>query len=141
MSKLVLKVLDNDFTIYRFQPTKRIPSPVFDGSFYWVGKTDEELSVVCDSSIELVGGEKNTGWACFKVLGPIDFSLTGVLAGIAAVLASAKISIFAISTFDTDYILVQSTQLERARIALVEGGYCVEDSQSRALNRVPDGAA
>lgn len=128
MSKLVLQVLENNFTIYRFQPSDKIPAPVFDGSFFWVGKTDEELSIVCDSSVKLVGGEKSTGWACFKVLGPIDFSVTGVLAGISTALAAAQISICAISTFDTDYILVKSTLLEEAKNALIESGYIVDDS-------------
>lgn len=139
MSKPVLKVLDNEFTIYRFEPSQTIPSPLLDSSFYWVGKTDDELSVVCDSSIELLGGEKLTGWACLKVLGPMDISVTGVIAGISAVLASAKIGISVISTFDTDYILVPSTELERAKRALSKRGYGVQDSQSgKPANRTPD---
>lgn len=125
MSKPVLRVLHSGFTIHRFHPSKAIPPPVFDSSFYWVSKTDEELSVVCDASIDVVGGEKNTGWSCFKVCGPIDFSVTGVLAGISAVLASEKISIFAVSTFDTDYILVPTGALERAKNALIASGYGV----------------
>lgn len=127
MSKLVLNVLDTTFTIYRFQPNDSIPASVLNGSFFWVGKTDEELSIVCDSSIELAGGKKSTDWACFKVVGPMDLSVTGILAGISVALASAQISIFAISTFDTDYILVKSTQLEKAENALTKSGYSVDD--------------
>ena len=128
MSKPALEVLPNNFTIYRFQPSDTIPASVLGGSFFWVGKTDEELSIVCDSSIELAGGKKSTDWACFKVLGPMDLSVTGVLAGISVALAAAQISIFAISTFDTDYILVQSTQLEDAKNALAKNGFVVDDS-------------
>lgn len=129
MPRLVLKILDSSFTIYRFQPSDTIPASVLNSSFFWVGKTDEELSIVCDSSVELTGGEKSTGWACFKVPGPMNLSVIGVLAGISVALASARVSIFAISTFDTDYILVQSSQLEGAKNALIKSGYGVEDSR------------
>lgn len=130
MPKMILKVLNSEFTIHRFRSTNKIPAAVFDGSFYWIGKTDEELSVVCDSSIALAGGKKKKGWACLKVPGPIDFSETGILAGISSALASAGISIFAVSTFDTDYILLPAAHLDKAKGALVESGYGVEDSQS-----------
>ena len=123
MSKFVLRVLDNTFTIHRFQPGNSVPASVLSSSFFWVGKTDEELSIVCDSSVEVPGGEKSTDWACFKVPGPMNLSVIGVLAGISVALASARISIFAISTFDTDYILVQSTELEEAKNALIKSGY------------------
>ena len=123
MKNIVLKTLERDFTIHRFESTREIPAAVFTSSFYWIGKTDDELSVVCDAAIELGGGKKSTGWACLKVVGPIDFSETGVLAGVSAVLAAADISIFAISTFDTDYILLPSGRINEAIGALVERGY------------------
>ena len=125
MSKVALRVLDSEFTIYRFRATDTIPSPVLDGSFFWVGKTDEKLSIVFDSRVKLVGGERNTGWVCFKVIGLIDFSVTGLIAGISSVLAEAQISIFALSMFDTDYVLVGAVQLEDAKRALRKSGYVV----------------
>jgi hypothetical protein len=127
MEKPALEVLRNEFAIHRLMPDEPVPPSVLESSFFWVGKTDEELSIVCDSSIKLAGGVKNTGWSCFKVIGPIDLSVTGVLAGITAVLASARINIFAISTYDTDYVLVKSSHLERALIALREAGHTVEN--------------
>jgi len=126
MPKLTLKILENQLTIYKFKPTETIPPAVFGSKFYCVVRTDEELSIVCDSSIELVGSERNGGWSCLKVLGPLDFSLSGVLSGISSVMASSSISIFAISTFDTDYILVKFEELENAVRALREAGYEVE---------------
>lgn len=126
MGKPSLKVLENEFSIYRYQADEPIPSSVFNSTFYWIGKTDEELSIVCDSSMELVGGECNSGWSCFKVLGPIDFLEIGVLTEISAILALAQISIFAISTFDTDYILVKSAYRNRAEDALKKAGYGVK---------------
>ena len=128
MPELALKILDNAFTIHRFPPTQEIPARVFNSSFYWIGKTDDELSVVCDSSIELTGSKKSEGWECFQVVGPIDFSETGILAGISEVLASAGISIFAVSTFDTDYILLPSALRKEAVRALVGSGYQVQES-------------
>jgi hypothetical protein len=64
-----------------------------------------------------------TGWSCIQILGPLDFSLTGILADISSVLAKAEISIFAISTFDTDYILVKSEKLQAAKKALQQAEY------------------
>ena len=64
-----------------------------------------------------------TEWSCIKFIGPLDFSLTGIIAEISAVLAKAEISIFAISTFDTDYILVKSVELEAAKKVLQQAGY------------------
>jgi len=125
MKKPVIEVLKNEFTIHRFQSSQPLPPDVMESSFYWVGKTDEEISVVCDSEIDLRGGERNAGWSCLKVVGPIDFSVVGLLAEISATLASAEISIFALSTFDTDYILVKSVQLEKAKQALGEAGFGV----------------
>ena len=122
----LLRVLENEFTIYQFQPHVTVPPPALECSYCWVGKTDEELSIVCESSIKLAGEKRNTGWSCIKVLGPIDFSETGILAGISKVLSKARLSIFALSTFDTDYILVKSAQLKRATAALVEAGYEVQ---------------
>lgn len=127
MPKPPLTVLDTEFAIYRFSPDTPIPSSVLQSPFYWVGKTDEELSLVCEAKIELDGGVKNGGWAGFKVAGPLDFSLSGVLAGVAAALATAEISIFALSTFDTDYILVKAARLEQAIMALEKAGYDVRE--------------
>jgi len=126
MEKPALEVLNKEFSIYRFPSAERVPPSVFESSFYWIGKTDEELSVVCESSVMLGGGEENDGWSCLKVQGPIDFSVSGVLAGISATLASAQIAILALTTFDTDYILVKSSQLEKALDALDSAGYEVK---------------
>jgi len=78
---------------------------------YSISKSEEELSIVCSSSIQLNSEKCELGWFCIKIIGSLDFSLTGILAEISAVLAEAEISIFAISTFDTDYILVKSEKL------------------------------
>ncbi|MBU1344864.1 MAG: ACT domain-containing protein [Proteobacteria bacterium] len=124
--KLQLTVLENIFTIHRFPPNYEIPIQVYDSEFYSICKTEEELSIVCRSSIQLNSEKSEMDWSCIKVIGPLDFSLTGILANVSTVLAEAKISIFAISTFDTDYILVKSEKLPLAKKVLLESG-CIFD--------------
>lgn len=121
--KLNLSILEDLFTIHRFSPKSKIPDQVYHGQFYSICKTDEELSVLCSSSLSINSDKSETGWTCIKVLGPLDFSLTGILADISAVLAKVEISIFAISTFDTDYILVKSEKLQAAKTALQKAEY------------------
>ena len=121
--KLKLSILEGLFTIHRLSPNNKIPKQVYEGQFYSISKTDDELSIVCSSSLLLDSEKSETGWSCIKVLGPLDFSLTGILADISAVLAKAEISIFAISTFDTDYILVKSEKLQAAKAALQKAEY------------------
>lgn len=118
-----LCVLEGRFTIHRFAADQKIPTPVYEGQFYSISKTDEELSIVCSAEVRLDSARSETGWACIKVLGPLNFSLTGILADISAALAGEKISIFAISTFDTDYILVKSKSLQVAKTALQKAQY------------------
>ena len=121
--KLNLNILEGSFSIHRLSPNDEIPNQIFQNQFYSITKTDEELSVVCASSIHLDSERPETDWSCIKILGPLDFSLTGILADISAVLAKAEISIFAISTFDTDYILIKSEKLQAAKKALEQAEY------------------
>lgn len=121
--KLQLNILENPFTIHRFPANHEIPSQVYESQFYSISKTDEELSIVCNSTTQVNSEKSDTDWSCIKVEGPLDFSLTGILAKISTVLAKAEISIFAISTFDTDYILLKSEKLPFAKKALLKSGY------------------
>ena len=121
--KLKLSVLEDLFTIHRFPPDNEIPKEVYEGQFYSISGTNEALSIVSSSTVVLNSERSETGWACIKVLGPLDFSLTGILADISEVLAKAEISIFAISTFDTDYILLKSGKLQSAKTALQKAEY------------------
>jgi len=120
---LNLYILEGLFTIHRFSPDNELPNHIFRSDFYSITNTDEEISVVCSSAVQLDSDMSETGWSCIKVLGPLDFSLTGILADISAVLTKAQISIFAISTFDTDYILLKSEKLQKAKEALKQAEY------------------
>ncbi|MEI8199902.1 MAG: ACT domain-containing protein [Eubacteriales bacterium] len=103
------------------------PSDIcFDDEFVFVGKTDDELSLVCrTSSVPLAVLAREDGWKAIKIQGVLDFSLVGILAGIATILAGLQISIFAVSTYNTDYILIKAESLLTAETALNNNGYTV----------------
>lgn len=120
---LKMAVMPGEFNIHRFAPTDTVPTDILAGSFFSICRTDEELSIVCADAISLDSARCDAGWSCIKVLGPLEFSMTGILAHLAGLLAQAGISIFAVSTYDTDYILVKTGQLAPAVAALKAGGY------------------
>ena len=96
------------------------------GGFFTLSSTGREISLVCETSFipaAAVGCEK--GFRAFEIMGLLDFSLTGIVSGITTALAKKKLSVFVISTFDTDWILVKETKLESAIDALVGAGYSV----------------
>lgn len=113
-SKLSLSIMPNKLAICCLEKDAQIPSWATDGIFFSISKTADELSIVCSENKVPDGIKSEKNWRAFKVMGPLDFSLTGILASLANPLAEAKISIFAVSTFDTDYILVKDDSLERA---------------------------
>lgn len=91
---------------------------------YFIGNTDNECSLVCETeNTPADTTAREDGWRAMRIVGQLDFSLTGILSGIAAVLAEAKVGIFAVSTYDTDYILVKQENLDRAVEALKAAGY------------------
>jgi len=122
---LSLTLLDETFTVHRLAPDAQVPATALVSSFFAIARTDEELSLVLPDSVEVESKKSATGWACFKVEGPLEFGLVGILAGISSTLAEAGVSIFAVSTFDTDYILVKRKQLQVAKEALTSAGYQV----------------
>ena len=112
---LAISVLSETITIHKLAPDASIPEEILKSNYYSVTKTGNEPSVVCSELIEVQSLQSSKGWKCIKVKAPLDFNLTGILAGISYILAQANISIFAISTFDTDYILVRAQDLSSAR--------------------------
>ena len=89
-------------------------------------KTDQELSLVCPAaSVPANTLEREDGWSALRVQGPLDFSLVGILARLSEVLAKAGVSIFAVSTYCTDYLLVRQRQLEQALACLRQAGYSI----------------
>ena len=100
-----------------------MPDRVERGEFWSVTKTREELSIVCAEADIPEAVRSDKGWRCLKVHGPLDFSLTGVLVSLARPLAEAGVSVFVISTYDTDYLLVKEERLDSALAVLAESGH------------------
>lgn len=93
------------------------------GPLVSITRTADELSVVCDEAGVPAEVAAERGWRALRVAGPLDFALTGVLAALAVPLAEAGVSIFALSTYDTDYVLVREADVERAVAALAHAGH------------------
>jgi len=125
--KLSFGIIKGSFTIHRLSPAGEIPEEIYRSSFFSITRTEDELSIVCPSSLSIASENSDAGWACLKVNGPLDLSLTGILADISAVLAKAWISIFVVSTFDTDYILVKADSLERTKEVLRNAKHIIID--------------
>jgi len=133
MPKQTLGVLPQQFTIHSFSSDTKPMSEIFDQDIYFLSKTGDELSVVVPSTLALNSLDSESDWRCLEVLGPLDFLLTGILSGIAGVLAASNISIFAISTFDTDYILVKQDNLHQAIAQLEHHDYVVNQRVHSSL--------
>lgn len=93
------------------------------GAFVSITRTPDELSIVCDDDAVPEGVQAERGWRALQLEGPIPFEVTGVAASLAGALAADGISLFLISTYDTDWVLVKETALERAVAALTRAGY------------------
>ncbi len=122
---LVLTLQPQPLAVCRLDPSEPIPAWALAAAFLAVTRTADELSIVCPASSVPAGVRSVGPWRALKVEGPLDFSLTGILAGLSAALSDANISLFAISTFDTDYVLVREETLDAAIQALRGAGYRV----------------
>lgn len=123
MESLFLTVLPERLAICHLSPHEPIPECLAQARFWSVTRTEEELSIVLSEEIVPASWKAERGYRCLKVLGPLDFGLTGILASLAVPLAEAGVSIFAISTYDTDYLLVREGDLEKAKRALLASGH------------------
>ena len=124
---LTLSVLPGEYAVCQLPADHTIPAWASAGELFSVTRTPDEWSVVCAASNVPADVRQAAGWAALKLHGPFDFALTGILAGVLNPLHTAGIGIFALSTFDTDYVLVQAAQLERAVSALRGAGHTVQD--------------
>lgn len=116
-----IKRIEHDFTVCKVKDMTGIN---FESEYCFVGKTDEELSLVClTSDVPDNTTARDDGWRAFRVEGTLDFSLVGILSKISSILAQNNIGIFAVSTYNTDYILTKSGNYEKALDALSTAGY------------------
>ena len=122
---LRLSVLPGDYAVCRLDRYADLPGWAMKQAFCSVTRTADELSIVCAANDVPDGVLCETGWRMLKLEGPFDFSLVGVLLAVLQPLAEAGVSIFALSTYDTDYVLVHAPQLTQAVAALVARGHQV----------------
>jgi len=121
---LTLDVLPRSFAICRLEPDAPIPAWIA-GAVTSITRTANELSVVCDAAVVPASVTAQRNYRGIIVRGPLDFSLIGIVADLSRVLAAASISIFFVSTYDTDYVLVRDADLDRAIAALRGAGHTV----------------
>jgi len=122
---LQLTILPQQLAVCRLPPHAPIPAWATDGPLWSLARTPDELSLVCAEAQVPPGVTAERGWQALVVAGPLDFALTGILHAITGPLAAAAISLFALSTYDTDYVLIRATDLERAVAALRTAGHTV----------------
>ena len=120
-----LQLLPDVYAVCRLDTNAPVPDWATRGPFFSITRTPDELSVVCPEVLVPYGVDSERGWKALAVEGPLDFSLTGILASLAAPLARNGISIFALSTYDTDYVLVKEGQIAEAVQVLCAEGYDV----------------
>jgi hypothetical protein len=121
--KLKFRVLSGSFAICRLSAADPIPPWVTQGTFTSVTRTEEELSIVCLADNVPLQHKPEITWTCLKLEGPFAFSQVGILKSFIDPLVEGSISIFAIATFDTDYILLQANILDQALLSLKNAGH------------------
>ena len=120
---LTLKLLSEKYGVCRLDVWEGIPEWADKGEFYSITKTSDELSIVCRESNIPNNIKREGDWRILKVEGPLDFSLIGILSSISTLLAKEKISVFVISTYDTDYILIKEKEISKAVNLLLNERY------------------
>ena len=125
--RLELSILPEGMAVCRLAGDAAIPGWALESPFYSITRTSDELSIVVRETVVPGDVTAERGWRALEVAGPLDFSMTGVLASLAGPLADAGISIFVLSTFKTDYVLVKQDDLKRAIDALSATGHTVRN--------------
>lgn len=131
MANFTLTLLADRYAVCQLAADADLPGWASGGPFFSVMRTPDELSVVCaEASVPPAGVLAERGWRVLKLHGPFPFGMTGVLASILVPLAAVKVGIFALSTYNTDYVLVKEEQLDAALTALREAGHTVFDADT-----------
>lgn len=131
MSGLTFVLRPESFCIYRLPPDRPVNLDRFGSvSWYSLTRTDDELSVIAPADVDLGPGDREPGWSCLQIGDILDFGTVGVLAGVSRILADANVSIFTVSTYNTDYILVRTSDVDTAIRALKAAGHVVTGPQA-----------
>lgn len=121
MFDMIIEALQQEFSVCKVKDFSEVN---MKDDFYFIGKTDEENSLVCSSQyVPANAADCDNGWRAFRIQGTLDFSLTGILSRISGLLAENKIGIFAVSTYNTDYILTKNGNFQKALAVLGDSGY------------------
>ncbi|MDU5108407.1 MULTISPECIES: ACT domain-containing protein [unclassified Clostridium] len=120
-----IKIINKDFSICKVEDLSEVN---YSDEYCFIGKTDEELSLVCSTNLVPKNViECDDGWKAFRIQGVLDFSLIGILSKISTLLAENEIGIFAVSTYNTDYILTKEENFERSIKVLEKNGYIIKE--------------
>ena len=123
---LSMSCLREIFSICRLDSTASIPYWVYLSDIYFIGRTPDELSIVCPSKFVPSSVKASTRWRAIRIQGPMSLEICGVLAAVVSPLKDASIPVFTVSTFDTDYVFVQDNVLRKACGVLKENGHHVD---------------
>jgi len=126
--RLALSILPGRFAVCRLAAHSPIPDWACAGHLFSITRTPDELSIVCSEDHLPSQTKCEKGWRCLKVEGPLALSLAGILASLSAPLADAGISIFAVSTFDTDYLLIKANDLQKTIRVLRQAGHHIQET-------------
>jgi len=121
-----LSLLADQLAVCRLEPQAAVPAWATRGPFFCIMRTADELSIVCAEGAVPPGVRSERGWRAFKLEGPFDFTQTGILASVLSPLAEAGVGVLALSTYDTDYVLIKGSQLEQAVAALEACSHSVQ---------------
>jgi hypothetical protein len=123
LKKLSLKILPDRMAVCRFDPTAALPDWIAEVGFCSITRTQDELTIVCPETHLAPEIRREAGWRCFQVKGILDFSEIGIIFSLTRPLAESGVSVFVISTFDTDYFMVKDNDLAKAIDALTAEGH------------------
>lgn len=126
MNQLTFILADGVFSLCRLAPEDAIPSWALSSDFYTISKTNDELSVVCESQYVPAGIKQDGNWRLLKIAAVLDLSLTGITTKFSTALANAGVNLCVIATYETDYILVKQEKLQTAITALQDAGFIVQ---------------
>lgn len=128
---LNLQLLPGSMAVCRLEPDRQVPEGLMQAPFCSITRTADELSVVCAERLVPADAKAERGWRVLKVEGPLDFAMTGILADLTKPLAEANISVFALSTYDTDYLLIRDRDVTSAVAVLRAEGHSVTVSKDQ----------
>lgn len=126
MKRLVIDVRPGDYSVVRLPAGSQVPAEMFASAgtdLVSVTSATGEVSVICPTYLVPAGDQVSHGWRLLTVRGPLEFTLTGIMASVSGVLAAAGVSLLALATFDTDHVLVREAELSRGMAALVQAGH------------------